>query len=244
MQVAPTQLVNPYSLQSTSDAQYRTLQNINKAHLGSENDLTRALDFGGNLAISIGSRLVGDSVNKELQGLNDKLSAGQITQKQFNNKSNLLNGLGIADSLTNSFTPTSSPFGQLGNTVGSMFGNFFALGSSPANTIRGEAEGGELVEHPNGIMQEIKGPSHEEGGVPIEMNPLSHIYSKRIKVDGVSIADRHKKRIKRSVYLEDLMSRDPYNTMLIKSWERGKHNNMRLKKLEQELQTIISNYIR
>lgn len=57
-----------------------------------------------------------------------------------------------------------------------------------------EAEGQEVVETPEGNVGEFEGPSHENGGVPTQLPEGSAIYSKRIKKDGKTMAERKKKR--------------------------------------------------
>lgn len=44
-----------------------------------------------------------------------------------------------------------------------------------------EAEGQETMMYPNGRMEDIKGPSHEEGGVTMKLKPGTKIFSNRIK---------------------------------------------------------------
>jgi hypothetical protein len=44
-----------------------------------------------------------------------------------------------------------------------------------------EAEGQETLMYPNGKMENINGPSHEQGGVPMTVKPGSKIFSNRIK---------------------------------------------------------------
>jgi hypothetical protein len=57
-----------------------------------------------------------------------------------------------------------------------------------------EVEGGEAGELPNGQLLSFSGPSHSEGGIPIDLPEGTEIYSKRIKIDGESMANRKLKR--------------------------------------------------
>jgi hypothetical protein len=57
-----------------------------------------------------------------------------------------------------------------------------------------EIEGNEAVMMPNGQSFMAEGPSHENGGIPIELPVGTRVYSKRIKKDGVSMAKRKEKR--------------------------------------------------
>lgn len=44
-----------------------------------------------------------------------------------------------------------------------------------------EVEGEETFVYPNGKMEDIKGPTHEEGGVPMQAKEGSRVYSNRVK---------------------------------------------------------------
>ena len=57
-----------------------------------------------------------------------------------------------------------------------------------------EVEGGEAGELPNGQVLKFNGPSHDNGGIPIDLPEGTEIYSKRIKIEGESMADRKLKR--------------------------------------------------
>ena len=61
-----------------------------------------------------------------------------------------------------------------------------------------EVEGEEVGELPNGQLLEFKGPSHEAGGIDAILPGGTDIFSKRISIDGVSMADRKKKREKQA----------------------------------------------
>ena len=49
-----------------------------------------------------------------------------------------------------------------------------------------------MIETPNGMVSQLKGPSHENGGIDLNIPQNSDIYSKRIKIDGKTIAQRKK----------------------------------------------------
>lgn len=114
-----------------------------------------------------------------------------------------------------------------------------ALGMPNQMPMNLEAEGGEVYEDSYGNMQEIQGPSHEQGGVNMQVDPLAELYSNRIKIDGLTIADRVKKRAKRNATLEDLLKADPTNSIVKKSWERSQENDKNLKEIEKRLQAEI-----
>lgn len=57
-----------------------------------------------------------------------------------------------------------------------------------------EIEGSEEVMMPNGKSFTAQGPSHENGGIPIELPVGTRVYSKRIKKDGKTMAERKQRR--------------------------------------------------
>lgn len=69
-----------------------------------------------------------------------------------------------------------------------------------------EVEGGEMYETPQGDTGEFQGPSHEEGGIPMEVNEDipegTKIYSDRLKVGDKTLAERKAIRDKQISNLE------------------------------------------
>lgn len=70
----------------------------------------------------------------------------------------------------------------------------FAFGGSVGNNVPVEVEGGEVAQDPNGNLIEFQGPSHKDGGIKTALPEGSEIYSKRILIEGKTIADRKKER--------------------------------------------------
>ena len=88
------------------------------------------------------------------------------------------------------------------------------------------AEGGEVVDTPNGVPVELDGPSHASGGIDLEVPQGTEIYSKRLKgEDGKSMADRKKKREKEILKVQKLLEQDPTNNTLKKTLAKIKSNN-------------------
>ena len=71
-----------------------------------------------------------------------------------------------------------------------------------------EVEGGERFETPQGETGEFKGPSHEEGGIPMEVNKDipqgTKVYSDRLKVGDKTLADRKATRDRQIANLEKI----------------------------------------
>ena len=76
-------------------------------------------------------------------------------------------------------------------------GAIMAPAQPPASTQRVEAEGGEVVQPPMGDAFKLKGNSHKKGGVEIDAEKGTVIYSKRLKgPDGRTMAERKERRDK------------------------------------------------
>jgi hypothetical protein len=108
----------------------------------------------------------------------------------------------------------------------------FAFGG----TVPIEAEGGEVIETPNGMVSQLKGPSHENGGIDLNIPQNSDIYSKRIKIDGKTIAQRKKSRELEKNRLEKRLSesKDP---LLRKTLDRILEKHA----IEDEVEKTIQN---
>ena len=121
----------------------------------------------------------------------------------------------------------------LKNNIGSI-NSIVGLGQSATMRASGgrigkssiNAEGGEIVDTPNGVPVELDGPSHASGGIDLEVPQGTEIYSKRLKgEDGKSMADRKKKREKEILKVQKLLEQDPTNNTLKKTLAKIKSNN-------------------
>lgn len=78
-----------------------------------------------------------------------------------------------------------------------------------------EVEGGEIVQEPGQAPVEVQGPSHEQGGVPANLEEGAEVFSKRVTgPDGIPMVDRKKKREKKIEELKKLLLKDPFNKTL------------------------------
>ena len=139
----------------------------------SSNPWVKGLDVFGNLAMQVGTSMMNKGAANG-EGADGKGVAGFLSENN-----SLMNGMLGATT-------------AMGNTGGFAYG-----GKVPV-----EVEGQEVGETPSGELMEFNGPSHEAGGIPIGLPEGTEIYSKRIKVDGVSMANRKKKRENKAVSLE------------------------------------------
>lgn len=87
-----------------------------------------------------------------------------------------------------------------------------------------EIEGGEVIETPEGQVAEVKGPKHEEGGIPLEVGediPAgTKVYSERLKLAGKSLAQRKAIREKKQIALEKNLSKNTVDQAIKNSVER------------------------
>lgn len=120
----------------------------------------------------------------------------------------------------------------------SAFSQMMAYGGG-VNNKAVEVEGEEVGETPNGELLNFQGPSHEKGGIPIALPEGTEIYSKRIRVDGVSMADRKKNREKKSMTLESLFEKNSTDALLKNSLSRTKDNNQVEEDADNKIQAVV-----
>lgn len=110
---------------------------------------------------------------------------------------------------TNPWVLGTKGAGALMTGVGEMLGGTEALagfaqkgitklikagGGTVNSQVPVEVEGEEVGEMPNGQLLDFQGPSHEQGGIDANLPEGTEIYSKRIQIDGKTMADRKKAR--------------------------------------------------
>jgi len=119
--------------------------------------------------------------------------------------------------------------GDFANMVMGTAANMnFGLGGN-VKRVGVEVEGKEVAEKPNGEIVKFQGKDHEQGGVKTNLEVGTDVFSKRIKVDGISMADRKLKREKlENKYKKILASPDI------------KNDPLRKKTLESNLKTLMS----
>lgn len=115
----------------------------------------------------------------------------------------------VSSRQTSQFNPYSKDYGN------NQLPTFANGGQVPI-----EAEGDELIETPLGNIGELQGPSHEQGGINMEVPEGTKIYSDRLKLDGKSMADRKKAREKALARLEKLSSKRPNDLLLKNTYKR------------------------
>lgn len=103
-----------------------------------------------------------------------------------------------------------------------------------------EVEGGEVMEHPNGNLHEVDGPSHEEGGVDVDVPHGTKIYSDRLSIDGKTMQERKVKRERNLAKLEKL-TKDNTSVPLKNTLMRTKQISDLEDKQDMQLQEMVKN---
>ena len=145
-------------------------------------------------------------------------------------------GKGIAGFLNNNFGDISSGMSMLSGFANS---GGFAFGGDVPSLTPVEVEGKEVGQTPDGQLINFEGPSHEQGGIPVALPPGTEMYSKRIKVDGVSMADRKKKRERKTLTLEQLFEKNKTDVLLKNSLSRTKENNEFEEQADNKIQEVV-----
>lgn len=83
-----------------------------------------------------------------------------------------------------------------------------------------EVEGNEILEAPNGEMIQPQGPSHEQGGIDMQVPEGTKIYSDRLGIEGKTMQQRKATRERVLKRLEKSMSRNPTDALLKNSYQR------------------------
>lgn len=178
-----------------------------------KNPWTQGLDIFGNLALQVGSSMMSQGAAKG-QGVSENgFNWGQLLQQ----------GVGMAGSAGTASTANQG----------------FAFGGKIPN-IPVEIEGDEVGETPDGQIFQAKGPSHEGGGIDIALPEGTEMYSKRIKVDGVTMADRKKGRAKKTLTLEKLLENNLSDKLTKNSLKRTKQVNSKEEQADLEVQQLIA----
>lgn len=102
-----------------------------------------------------------------------------------------------------------------------------------------ETEGKELVETPDKNVYSFKGPSHKQGGIDVMLPENSKIYSKRVKVNGVSMADRKKNRERKKLTLNKLLDNNHSDEILKNTASRVDQANQMQDNFDTQIQTML-----
>ncbi len=194
---------------------------------------------------AFGSTSVGNNsqVKNYIEQPNDALAKNQeaIAQAMYEASSDplyvgmkALGGLGMG---------VAGQMGGTGSAVAdgamSMFSSLeFAMGGI-AGGEQIEVEGKEVIETPNGKVKEVKGPSHENGGVDVTVPTGSSIFSDRIKVEGETMAMRKKARAAKLEKLDKKLKESPTDKIAKTTYARTKSALDKEEQMDMQLQELI-----
>lgn len=125
-------------------------------------------------------------------------------------KNNIMLAQAEQQAASNPWLPIVAMAGQLGASAITAYGpksptpGIAAMGKSNASGAI-EVEGKEVIETPGGEVAEVKGASHEQGGVDMNVPDGTKIYSKRIEKFGETMAERKKIRERKLTNLTNLL---------------------------------------
>ncbi len=103
-----------------------------------------------------------------------------------------------------------------------------------------EVEGGEVIETPNGQVNEVKGPKHERGGVDLNLPEGTEVFSNRLKIEGKSMKTRKLDREKRTQKIKDLISKNPNSQLAKNTASRTMENINNENEQDMMLQKVAS----
>lgn len=181
-------------------------------------------------------RLMAEQASAEASTKGDTLRAfgGLLNNLGMSMASDAVSKIGDTKGFTKFIQDNFSAIKSI-NNLGLGF-NSAAFGGTSDTLVN--AEGGEVVEDSSGNVFELKGNSHENGGVDIFANT---VFSKRLKgEDGKTMAQRKIDREKKESKLRKLASKNPNDKLLQKSLERTIQTN----KIENDSDVSKMNFVR
>lgn len=103
-----------------------------------------------------------------------------------------------------------------------------------------EVEGGEMMQTPNGMMTQVSGPSHENGGVDVNVPDGTKIYSDRLKIEGETMKQRKLNRERTMARLEKMSSARPTDRLLKNTYDRTKFQTELEEAQDMKLQNAMN----
>ncbi|MDB4285889.1 hypothetical protein N9933_01145 [bacterium] len=140
-------------------------------------------------------------------------------------------------------------FEGIGKGAGSLFDGILSSGVNVATTLENggviggipvEVENNEVGETPQGDLMKFKGATHAQGGIDVDLPEGTEIFSDKLKVDGVSMADRKLKREKKESKLEKLLKKNSSDKPLKNTLERTVLANKMEEQDDMDMQKMIT----
>lgn len=141
---------------------------------------------------------------------------------------------GVAGNIADNLITSGSQFGANLLTTPMMFGFGGDVSAMPV-----EIEGDETVEYPNGQVVQYEGPSHESGGIDMNLPEGTEVYSKRIKKYNKTLADRKAERTKQLDKIQKRADKNQYDVLLQGTVGRVSANNELLDEQDKTIQGMV-----
>lgn len=133
----------------------------------------------------------------------------------------------------------SDKTGNILNSILPLLGNAnLALGGTADGEI--EAEGDEFVKLPDGSGGTLKGPSHEKGGIDLDVPDNTLIFSDRILKDGDTMAVRASRRQKKLLKMKKNLEKTPGDKILADTIDKTAVNFYAEETKDLAIQDMIS----
>ena len=132
---------------------------------------------------------------------------------------------GGGGSTSGSFSSDTDMFNAgVGGDLGVSDGTAYAKDGMKGGVGKVEVEGGEVFETQDGEAGEFSGPSHAQGGIDVNLDKPTNVFSTKVMRDGESMADRKKARLNKIAGLQKKMDANPTDKLLKTTFERTKAN--------------------
>lgn len=196
-------------------------QKFNKAQSKLSNQQVEGLDISGankrgknKGSCTTGVKNSGDSLKDTFAYGSSGTGGGYIVPPSMTMaQNNIMTAKAEQEAMNNPWIPVTTIAGGL---LADNIGSFASLGAKKPKTAIAalgdnnaggevEVEGEEVIETPAGEVAEVKGASHEEGGVNMNLPEGTKIYSERVEKFGQSMAERKLAREKKSKNLSKLL---------------------------------------
>ena len=136
-----------------------------------------------------------------------------------------LGGMAGGGGGSGSFSSDTDMFNTgVGGDLGASDGSMFAKNGMTGGEGDVEVEGGEVYETIDGEAGEFKGASHAQGGIDVNLDKATNVFSTKVMRDGATMADRKKARLAKLAKIEKRMSNNPTDKLLKTTYERTKAN--------------------
>jgi hypothetical protein len=169
-------------------------------------------------------------------------ASGIVDSNPFTNAMSLLGNMGMQAAMSSDSFDTDmggESQGNLARAFAPMLANM-AFGGTVPGAIPVEVEGKEVAKTPDGQLIDFEGPSHEKGGIDVDLPEGTDVFSKRIKVAGKTMAERKLKREAKEYKFSKQLEDNKYDMTLKKTLKRTKENNALEEEKDQRLQELIS----